>query len=256
MTEHEPISFDRVAAEYDRTRWVPQSLCDSLVRKLIEETPLTFESRILEIGVGTGRLALPLSQHGCEIVGIDVSSLMLFEAKRKQREGGKLLHLLQAEASNVPIRERTMDLCLFVHVLHLLDDWKTVLKDMERILRRRVIANARLFLSWFDLPPFRLYWDSIGELKKTGAQEPEEIISYLQDSNGYRWRRFEIQNNAGKTTWKEVFGLIQRKVFSSQWGISKEQHQAAIEYVMKQSEAKPAWFNLVAHYIVDLFSVD
>lgn len=43
--------------------------------------------RVLELGVGTGRLALPLAHGGCEVVGLDASSEMLDELRRKDPDG-------------------------------------------------------------------------------------------------------------------------------------------------------------------------
>ena len=39
--------------------------------------------RALEFGVGTGRVALPLSERGIEVCGIDISADMLAQLHRK-----------------------------------------------------------------------------------------------------------------------------------------------------------------------------
>ena len=39
--------------------------------------------RILEVGIGTGRIAVPLQQRGFEIVGVDFSKGMLMKARKK-----------------------------------------------------------------------------------------------------------------------------------------------------------------------------
>ena len=45
---------------------------------------------MLEIGVGTGRIALPLAARGCHITGVDIASEMLAELRRKgERSPGK-----------------------------------------------------------------------------------------------------------------------------------------------------------------------
>ena len=43
---------------------------------------------ILELGVGTGRLAIPIAQQGLEIVGVDINSDMLEVAKKKTKAMG------------------------------------------------------------------------------------------------------------------------------------------------------------------------
>ena len=51
----------------------------SLVGLMDEETPSTGETprKVLELGVGTGRLALPLADAGFDVTGVDASTAML-----------------------------------------------------------------------------------------------------------------------------------------------------------------------------------
>ena len=44
-------------------------------------------TRVLEFGVGTGRIAMPLAENGFEVTGIDVSSEMLAKLKEKDVDG-------------------------------------------------------------------------------------------------------------------------------------------------------------------------
>ena len=47
-------------------------------------------NRVLELGVGTGRLAIPLAESGLEVVGIDNSALMLRELAPKVKPNHRL----------------------------------------------------------------------------------------------------------------------------------------------------------------------
>ncbi|MGA1714996.1 MAG: class I SAM-dependent methyltransferase [Ilumatobacteraceae bacterium] len=47
----------------------------------------TGEGRVLELGIGTGRLAVPLAATGASIVGIDVSGAMLDRLRAKDPDG-------------------------------------------------------------------------------------------------------------------------------------------------------------------------
>ncbi len=182
LANFETISIDRIATDYDRTRWVPSKLRDKFFNKLIDEVPLSTESRIFELGVGTGRLAIPFSHLGYKVFGIDVSLLMLKKAVQNRGTGHNKFYLLQADASNLPIKEKSLDLCLFVHILHLLENWKEAIDSVERLLKKRNLAYSTLHVSWHDLEPFRLYWDAIGrgETSRVGAKSPEEVVEYLQ----------------------------------------------------------------------------
>ena len=69
------ISFDRAAGFYDKTRGLPKEQAQQVTDLLTAE--LTGRDRTLEIGVGTGRIALPLYERGVDLVGIDISVPML-----------------------------------------------------------------------------------------------------------------------------------------------------------------------------------
>src|SRR5512140_2431211 len=52
---------------------------------------------VLELGVGTGRVAVPLAKDGHEIVGIDRSRAMLARARERARAARAKLTLVDAD---------------------------------------------------------------------------------------------------------------------------------------------------------------
>ena len=62
---------DKLADVYDD--WF--SSCDPLMIDVLAE--LAQNSRALELGIGTGRIAIPLASRGVEVVGIDASEAMI-----------------------------------------------------------------------------------------------------------------------------------------------------------------------------------
>ena len=63
----ESLAFDRAAEYYDETRKVGESVMTRTVDLLEEE--LAGRGRVLEIGVGTGLIALPLAARGVPLAG-------------------------------------------------------------------------------------------------------------------------------------------------------------------------------------------
>ena len=127
-------SFDRIAHCYDATRAMPHAahagVTAGLVRSLCDAT---LAPRLLEIGVGTGRIAVPLARSGIDVVGIDVAPAMLAQL-RTRRPG---LPVLLADAARPPFRPGTFDAVLFVHLLHLVPDSEGVLRAAGELLRPR-----------------------------------------------------------------------------------------------------------------------
>ena len=84
---HDDGYFDeRIAARYDESSaemFDPEAV-DPVVDVLVE---LAAGGRALELGIGTGRIALPLAQRGVPVQGIDLSEAMV--ARLRARPGGE-----------------------------------------------------------------------------------------------------------------------------------------------------------------------
>lgn len=55
----------------------------------------------LELGIGTGRIALPLQRSGIKVSGIDVSDSMV--AQMQAKTGGKSIHVTHGDFADVPV---------------------------------------------------------------------------------------------------------------------------------------------------------
>jgi ubiquinone/menaquinone biosynthesis C-methylase UbiE len=82
---------------------------------------------VVELGVGTGRIAVPIAAQGVPVIGVDSSAAMLEACRRRARAAGieERLDLRLGDLRNPPVRE--VDgveavLCPFRSYLHLRDD--------------------------------------------------------------------------------------------------------------------------------------
>jgi SAM-dependent methyltransferase len=86
---------DRISEIYDL--WYSefeQSIIQTLAR-------FAQGGRALELGIGTGRIAIPLHQEGIEVYGIDASQAML--AKLKSKPGGEDIHVSIGNLADVDV---------------------------------------------------------------------------------------------------------------------------------------------------------
>ena len=74
---------ERVAARYDdsEAEMFEAQVIDPVVEVLVE---LAGSGRALELGIGTGRIALPLAQRGVSVHGIDLSKAMVARLRAKR----------------------------------------------------------------------------------------------------------------------------------------------------------------------------
>ncbi len=129
------IRFDTIARSYDAQRAHPPQVSEQIGRAIAD---LTGEgARVLELGIGTGRIALPAVQFGCHVTGIDISREMLRVASETHRANAAsgALALLQGDVARLPFAPHQFDAVLAVHVLHLIPDWRGALAEIARVVR-------------------------------------------------------------------------------------------------------------------------
>jgi len=128
-----PALYDQIATVYDQTRrlpaWLPDQLAEVALNLIGRGQP-----RILEVGVGTGRVARGFLRPGLvsEFVGLDVSARMLAELDRKF---GSAVTPVLGDASALPFDDATFDAVLSCHVLQVVPDLPGSLAEIRRVLR-------------------------------------------------------------------------------------------------------------------------
>jgi SAM-dependent methyltransferase len=100
MSTYEPQTYgDRIASLYDA--WVAptvQATTEAAVEFLAD---IATGGRALELGIGTGRIALPLSARGIAVHGIDASEPML--ARLRDKPGGANLPITIGDFADVSV---------------------------------------------------------------------------------------------------------------------------------------------------------
>jgi ubiquinone/menaquinone biosynthesis C-methylase UbiE len=128
-------AFDEISAVYDATR---EPLEDSTLDRVAQDLGARGIHDLVEVGVGTGRVAVPLLRRGLSVTGLDASAGMLARARAKRID-----RLVRGSAYALPFADRAFDAALFVHVLHLLDDPSTALREACRVSRQGALAIVR-----------------------------------------------------------------------------------------------------------------
>jgi SAM-dependent methyltransferase len=125
-------AYDNIARLYD-----PWS------RSVVEDVSFYVEEatraggRVLELGVGTGRIAVPIAAAGVPVVGVDLSAGMLEVARERAELAGVELDLRQGDMREPPVDGPfSLVLIPFRSLLHMETDAdrRTVLRAVARIL--------------------------------------------------------------------------------------------------------------------------
>ncbi len=222
----ESVVFDDAAGYYDETRGFPPGLEGAAIGAIVRAGAFSPEMRVLEIGVGTGRIALPLASYVHALVGVDLSAAMLARLRAKWR--GEPVWSLRGDATRLPLRAASMDGAVAVHVFHLIPNWRDALQELARVLR----PSARLVSAYSDRSDtpstvhdlLRQAWDeAVGqEQTRNVGVSRDEYATFLADAG---WRQVgepEVVAYTQARTPREHIDLMERRRWSSCWRLDDE----------------------------------
>jgi SAM-dependent methyltransferase len=221
------VAFDQAAAYYDQTRGLPPGVAERVADRIDRVTGTG--SRLLEIGVGTGRISLPLHRRGRPMVGIDLSAPMLDQYRAKAAaECLPAPAVLRADAIHLPFQDRSFAGAIEVHVLHLIPGWRQAVAEIHRVIapggvlvtarrlwdrrggrgpRSMARRRHRAILTQWDLGPTGpgLHGDDdlVWALRAMGGR--------IEDLEPVSWQETE--------TWAENLENLERRVWSESWRI-------------------------------------
>ncbi|UCE92342.1 MAG: class I SAM-dependent methyltransferase [Methanobacteriota archaeon] len=213
------ISFDHVADVYDETRAYAQGVTDLIGEAL--ERVVSKESRLLEVGVGTGRTAHPLTERGFDITGVDISTGMLSKARAKG-----LRRLLIADATALPFADLAFDHVLSAHLTHLISDWRHALAEIGRVASGLYLSviNERIGCQAEEMQ--RAYEDLCAEdgfeVRHPGMREREiaDIVAPL--------KTIDIADSTESVPVEKAIGRYRSRCFSDQWSVPDDVHENAM----------------------------
>ena len=122
------LDYDWRAAGYARHRKVHPGV----VARLIAGAGIGSETRVLDVGCGTGNYAAALTAAtGCRVSGVEPSAEMLARA----RAGAPWELLVQGSAESLPFPDRSFDLVMSTDVIHHVRDRDAYFREAFRMLR-------------------------------------------------------------------------------------------------------------------------
>jgi len=138
MSRKVASSFDAAASDYDRTAF-GLSLGTSYISHLetefvLRNCPTQPGHRVLDIGVGTGRIAQLLAPRGVQVYGIDISPGMLDQAKMRLI-GSQVNFTLADAGQGIPFKDASFDFVICFRVIKYIPTWRRTIQEVARVLK-------------------------------------------------------------------------------------------------------------------------
>ncbi|HEY8601780.1 MAG TPA: class I SAM-dependent methyltransferase [Thermomicrobiales bacterium] len=217
-------TFDRVAAVYDRTRALPPEVEIAIGAGIADLTAATAATRFLEVGVGTGRIALPLVRQGYCYYGVDLSMPMLRAADQKAQGLAGRLILCDADACALPFASATFDVAIVVHLFHLIPAWPEAFAEVLRVIRPggAFLYGAEQQGAVDEPDPFAARWKAAlathGIVPRNHRATDEGVLAALRQ-RGLNPEHHTIANWTRTSTVEQTLTRYASRDYSSSWSI-------------------------------------
>jgi SAM-dependent methyltransferase len=215
--------FGRLAERYDELRPVDANWWE-LFRLLVREGDLGGR-RVLDVGCGTGRLALALAERvRSHVCGLDVSSEMLAVARRTVTVP---VRWERAHAEALPFADGSFDRAVLRLVVHLV--------ERPRAFRelRRVLGDGRVVIATWDPAYFDSFWlgalfPSMAEIDRKRFPSPNALCDELQAAGFRRTRVVSLQQRSTATR-AQLLDRIRGRHISTFDLIGETEYRAGLE---------------------------
>lgn len=223
------VRFDRAAQFYDRTRAVDDAAMARTIELLTDE--VRDRGRVLEVGVGTGLLALPLQATGVDVHGLDISAPMV--AKVLEKAAGRVpFPIALADATAIPFADATFGAAYLRWVLHLIPEWPRVLAEVVRVVAPGGVFLANLGAYGGPRLEIQRRFGEITGVPTTpvglawGAQD--ELDAEMRRL-GAAVRELEPVRQGDEETIRSFLDEIRDNLFSWTWHVADDVRLAAVE---------------------------
>jgi len=186
--------YDRIASIYD-----PWSRSVTEDVDFYVEQALAAAEPVVELAVGTGRIAIPVARAGVQVIGVDSSPGMLAVARAAAEEAGvaDLVDLRVGDLREPPVPERVdLVICPFRSLLHMRTEAEKL--TALRAARGLLVEGGRFVFDVFA--PSR---EDIAETHGRWLEREPGIFERADWDEGSRTLSLSVRSDAAETT----FGL-------------------------------------------------
>ncbi len=142
--------YSKIASSYDKGRAISEHNINVALEAITRLSKITGKVRLLDLGCGTGRFAIPMAEKPhYQVTGADSSAEMLTKAREKDNRGLVMWDL--QDAQDLTYTDDSFDIVFMSHLLHHCDDPPKVIRECRRVLS----SNGMIIIRWGDIESIR-----------------------------------------------------------------------------------------------------
>ena len=137
--------FDKkYSEEYDK--WLQSPYLGHLERmqKFFVSKILKFKKSdlVLDVGCGTGKYLLHIVSEGSKVVGADYSKDMIRATKKKVSKFRNKIHLVLADATNLPFKDNSFTKAISMNTIAYLTDDVKAISEIKRVIKETAVLDG------------------------------------------------------------------------------------------------------------------
>ncbi len=218
-----PLTFDHAADQYDATRGFPPGIAGLVADAVVDI--VAPGARVLEMGIGTGRIARPLLARGFRITGIDLSQNMMRRLLETLPPDATRPALVEADVARPPLASGRFDAVVAVHLFHLIAHWRQALAEAKRSLKPHGVLLIGYDWRPPESPGARILkkWQAIVRAHDThddrpGALDIEDVTAALIDMGALVEERAAGEWATTRTLARHI-ETIEHRTWSATWNV-------------------------------------
>lgn len=219
------IVFDQAAGYYDETRGFPPGIDHEMARFLAAEAGLKSAHRVVEIGVGTGRIALPVAKYVSLLVGVDLSTEMmqrLLEKHQQPEYAGGTIRVVQGDVMRLPLASAVFDAAIATHIFHLIPSPEAAAAEVARVLKSGgLMLNCRNRHQERTFEPMLDAWDAAVQEKASRQISGSwtQVYTLFEEMGWPQVGEERVFQYHFDRTPAQLLDQYRRRVFSSLWSL-------------------------------------
>jgi len=198
---------------------------------------------VLEIGVGTGLIAIPLAARGLSLAGVDLSLPMM--RKLVEKSGGRApLPLVRGDATRLPFHDSAFGGAYARWVLHLIPAWRDVVGELCRVARpgSRILIEAGGNVGRWEAMHHRFQELTGGDMGPVGLDVrggfDDLDAAFAEQGATYRSLPERIVAVDDPVSVQGFLDRVERRIYSWTWRVSDEDIERAIAEIRPWAEER------------------